>query len=451
MAVVRENCDGPIRLDIQGLPDDILASETYFIPPEDGSFTLKLRALPEAAPLHTRIRVVATLEKVRAEGEFLLTIKPKAAPPLPTGSLSVEVVKQLSLLPFQSITFKVGVRRKDYNGPVTLTIEDLPAKVGCKPVELPADSGETEMEIIATDAAPETYTIKVAAKGGMLRAEEKVNLSIMARSAIEVLPVQAVAVEQGKKVVVEVKVKRVNCEGAVEVRLEGLPEGVVGGRPFFIGESEDSGRLTLFAEVDAAVARKVVRVRARLKELEAETTFEITVEKAVAPVVMRFPAAPLPRPNVNPRLRRGWGPEQAVGPPDTHPASGDLRTAWASATPDGQDEWLLLEYDQPVQPVAVAVYETFNPGAVTKVSVFKEDGTEVEVWSGRDPVNKGIAMIPLKLTFKVTRVLLHIESTRVPGCNEIDAVALIEANRKVHYAAAALASSTYADNAAPPR
>src|SRR5205823_2443181 len=43
-----------------------------------------------------------------------------------------------------------------------------------------------------------------------------------------------------------------------------------------------------------------------------------------------------------PKVKRNWGPEQATGPPDTEMA-GDIVTAWASRTPDEQDEWLLLE------------------------------------------------------------------------------------------------------------
>ena len=85
-----------------------------------------------------------------------------------------------------------------------------------------------------------------------------------------------------------------------------------------------------------------------------------------------------------PAPKRGWGPEQATGPPDT-PAAGDFTSAWASLTPDGQDEWLLLEYAEPILPAAVLVHETYNPGALMRVTAFKLDGEEVEVWKGKDP------------------------------------------------------------------
>lgn len=148
--------------------------------------------------------------------------------------------------------------------------------------------------------------------------------------------------------------------------------------------------------------------------------------------------------DVNPK--RNWGPEQATGEPDTKEA-GDFVTAWASATPDGRDEWLLLEYAAPVVPKEIHVHESYNPGAVTRVTAFKLDGEEVEVWKGKDPSadkDSGVSMLPVKINFKTARVKLYIESTKVTGWNEIDAVGLKDAQGKMHWAVAAEASSTYA-------
>ncbi|MEX0611993.1 MAG: hypothetical protein WD229_07720, partial [Pirellulales bacterium] len=67
--------------------------------------------------------------------------------------------------------------------------------------------------------------------------------------------------------------------------------------------------------------------------------------------------------------KRPWGPEQATGAPDTLQA-GDHSTAWASRTADGQAEWLAVTYDQPVDAVAIIIHETYNPGAIHKVTAF---------------------------------------------------------------------------------
>lgn len=150
-----------------------------------------------------------------------------------------------------------------------------------------------------------------------------------------------------------------------------------------------------------------------------------------------------------PAAPRPWGPEQATGAPDTWPNSGDLTTAWASATPDGQREWLELTYDAPIRPAAVLIYETFNPGAVDRVTGYDANGKEVELWSGVDPTpvgkDKGISVIPLHPDFDVSRIRVYLDSPKVAGWNEIDAVGLLDAAGTTHWATGATASSTYAD------
>lgn len=147
--------------------------------------------------------------------------------------------------------------------------------------------------------------------------------------------------------------------------------------------------------------------------------------------------------------KRPWGPEQMIGSPDT-PASGDFGTAWASLSPDSQDEWIMVEFAEPVVPSAIRVHETWNPGAVGKVTLFRLDGTEEDVWEGKDPTSPskdlGVSDIKLKVDFKTCRALLRIDSQRVRGWNEIDAVGLVDGAGKVQYAIAAEASSTCATN-----
>lgn len=151
--------------------------------------------------------------------------------------------------------------------------------------------------------------------------------------------------------------------------------------------------------------------------------------------------------------KRAWGPEQATGAPDTSTA-GDMITAWASLLPDDQDEWLLLTYKKAAVPAEILIYETYNPGAVYRVTVFR-GRKEVEVWSGTDPVpadnpvsgkiTKGVAKIPVDVSFSTKQVKVYLHSTMVPGWNEIDAVGIKDAKGKIQWASRARASSTYAN------
>ena len=141
-----------------------------------------------------------------------------------------------------------------------------------------------------------------------------------------------------------------------------------------------------------------------------------------------------------------WGPDQAAGEPDT-PGAGDYSTAWCSETPDGKDEWLLLDYDEAVRPTAVKVYETYNPGALSKVCVFGPDNKEVEVWSGKDPTpvgsGKGVSEIKFSTEFEIRRVKIYLNSKEVKGWNSVDAVGLVDSEGKTHWALSAQASSIF--------
>ncbi len=185
-------------------------------------------------------------------------------------------------------------------------------------------------------------------------------------------------------------------------------------------------------------------------------------QRAYTNGVFRAPRAAIDatRPSAPKIPKRHWEPEQATGAPDTHQA-GDIPTAWASLTPDNQAEWLLLTYAAPIKPMAIHVYETYNPGALARVTVFGPDRQEMEVWKGKDPSEPGsgmgISKIPLdqaKVTFPITRVKLYLDSPSVRGWNEIDAVGLMDHSGKLHWATKAEASSTYAQrqrrSSAPP-
>jgi hypothetical protein len=145
--------------------------------------------------------------------------------------------------------------------------------------------------------------------------------------------------------------------------------------------------------------------------------------------------------------KRSYGPEQLIGPPDVTQGT-DNPSAWCSLGADDQDEWLLLEYAELIQPTAVLVYANYNPGSVGKVSVFKLDGSEVEVWSGEDPTPvdspNGISVIPIKVDFKVNRIKVYLNSIDTPSWNEVDTVGLRDLAGTIHWPTAADTSTTYA-------
>src|SRR5262245_53628440 len=145
---------------------------------------------------------------------------------------------------------------------------------------------------------------------------------------------------------------------------------------------------------------------------------------------------------------RNWGPEQATGAPDTTEA-GDFPTAWASASPDDQEEWLELRYARAVIPAGIRVFENHCPGALRRVCLVTPDGKQTEVWNGVDPTTpdqkSGVSKVTFQTNLKVDRVRIWLDSKAVPGWNEIDAVALDDPAGKSQWAIEAKASSSYAE------
>lgn len=175
--------------------------------------------------------------------------------------------------------------------------------------------------------------------------------------------------------------------------------------------------------------------------------------RVAAAVELDVPSVAVQR--IPPRARArspkaSWAVEQVFGPPDV-PAAGDNPQAWASATPDGEPEWLICEYESPVKVRTVAVHESFSPGALVKLTAFTPEGKEVIAWEGKDPTpvgaGRGVSLIPVRLDFNVQRIKLYLDSPAVPGWNEIDAVGLEDAAGETHWVVKARASSVYGTGA----
>jgi hypothetical protein len=115
-------------------------------------------------------------------------------------------------------------------------------------------------------------------------------------------------------------------------------------------------------------------------------------------------------------------------------------------------EWLELDYERAVGVDSIRVHESHNPGAISKVAIIRPDGGEETVWEGNLADN---AQTPqnelLQSDFKAPRyvqgqkVRVYVDTGRVPGWNEIDAVQLVGKDGTQQWAVGSTASSSYAD------
>lgn len=133
------------------------------------------------------------------------------------------------------------------------------------------------------------------------------------------------------------------------------------------------------------------------------------------------------------RTSGDYSASRATGAPDVT-RSGDSLKAWASRLADSGPEWLERTYSNAVVATAVRVRQVFNPGAIQRIELLEAAGSSSTVFSGVDTnlypsgqiawfvVNFAPTAQPVK------RVRLSLDSARVKGWNEIDAVQLVAAS-----------------------
>ncbi len=121
---------------------------------------------------------------------------------------------------------------------------------------------------------------------------------------------------------------------------------------------------------------------------------------------------------------------QMTGAPDTYPRHGDIDTAWAPSSRYSDGEWVELTYAEAVIVERIDIYETCNPGAITKVELIDASGVSHLVWQGKaqalEPLQARIFQVPNNTVLKpASRVRITLETDKVSGWNEIDAVGLL--------------------------
>lgn len=123
-----------------------------------------------------------------------------------------------------------------------------------------------------------------------------------------------------------------------------------------------------------------------------------------------------------------WSARRATGEPDVDSYVDDT-DAWTTASSDGGIEWLELGYAQAVVPTQVNIVESLGNGSVILVEAYDaaQDGW-VRLWSGDDPTPDELATFspPIEsISLATDRLRITIDTARVPGWNEIDAVELV--------------------------
>lgn len=131
-----------------------------------------------------------------------------------------------------------------------------------------------------------------------------------------------------------------------------------------------------------------------------------------------------------------WSANQATGEPDVYPRYGDISSAWASLTPDGQREFIELSYANNTSPIdSIFIFETYNVGAVDLVQVKGVSGNWQTVYSGTAQSFTNEARVMrigfARTSFAVKAVRIELNSPAIAGWNEIDAVGISDGSALV--------------------
>lgn len=244
--VARQDFDGPIKVELLGLPEGVTAS-TPVIPAGQALMPVILHATPEAATAGALVDVRGTLQEEGSTlnggleqevrliqgnndttfyGRMVDRLALAVSEPAP---FSVELVPPpvpTVINTFRMLTVK-ATRAEGFNGPIELKFPWLPAGMGGGTAQIPADQSETQIRIeVRPGTAIQVHELFVAATGGGYEL-------CTAPAPFEVqepwvnFNVASVETEKGKPVEMVVALEqKVPYEGTFQAQILGLPNGI---------------------------------------------------------------------------------------------------------------------------------------------------------------------------------------------------------------------------------
>lgn len=214
--------------------------------------------------------------------------------------------------------------------------------------------------------------------------------------------------------------------------------GMTAGRSLAEPARPDPDRCALPAGVDlhalGAAERDRVAERAMLCSDVEHGRLSAAEYRARLREMERRPAAAPPPPEVvwassvrqvsSQYSEDSWSANKVLGPPDALPAGQDNASAWASAEADGGEEFIEVAFDGQHRMSGLDIYESFNPGAVSRVELLLAGGgrTLVQPAPGGQPASFRRRIDFACTAEAVVAVRVTLDSAAAPGWNEIDAI-----------------------------
>ncbi len=133
--------------------------------------------------------------------------------------------------------------------------------------------------------------------------------------------------------------------------------------------------------------------------------------------------------NYGPDAGDSWNATAALGPPNVDPECRDDTHAWASLS-RSEVATLTVTFDESLWVSRVDVYQTFNPGQVSRIQLLGPDGDRTTVYEGVPEKSESCPVQGfrdgLALNHPVNSVTITVDqSVTGAGWAEIDAVSIL--------------------------
>ncbi|WMN07600.1 OmpA family protein [Marivirga arenosa] len=126
--------------------------------------------------------------------------------------------------------------------------------------------------------------------------------------------------------------------------------------------------------------------------------------------------------------------EQLLGKPNVYPWGEGSPSAWTPSRP-GRSEFVKVGFDNPKPIRQIAIAESYNPSALTKIYFYDEEGNEY-LMIEREPVivnqpGRFLRLFTELTEFNVAAVKLEFEGEAVPGYYSIDAIGITDSETPI--------------------
>jgi serine/threonine protein kinase len=222
----------------------------------------------ENAPHPEKHRPIPTDEGLPAVGSFILV------PP-----------ERVSLVTGKKKAVVIQVRRKNLDGPVQVTFLDLPPGLIINPVIIPAGKSSAQTMIQANASEhPGKLRMKMVAVCGNAQAEANFELEIrkskpVVKGSLVLVELESVSLQTGKEKSVEIRVRRTNLDGPVQVTFSDLPAGLII-KALTIPAGQDRAQTILHAKWDTSLGSHEMKMVGVCGKTRAQGVLHVAIRLA---------------------------------------------------------------------------------------------------------------------------------------------------------------------------